>query len=325
MTTALLAFIDVSSVPALILLAECFGLLFIGKIVFDISTPQFKVIRQLGEQKNVALGVTMAMYYLAVAIVVTGVASDTSDVALPVNDATLAVTTTPTTTAPAITGPSIDWPELRGALLDVGIWGVIGILLLGVSRVANDRLILHQFATTKEIIEDKNVGTGVVEGAAYIASAFIIRASISGEGGGGLGAGIGLTVLFFALSQVMLAVFTIAYSRVTKYDLHAEIERDNVAVGVAMAGSLIALGVVLGAGQHLAEADTVARQVLSFCILSIVAIVVLIVTKYLGDWMILTGIDLDKELSANQNVAVACVAAMIPVALAALVAATWAG
>ena len=323
MTTALLGFIDASSIPALILLAECFGLLFIGKIIFDISTPQFKVTRQLGEQKNVALGVTMAMYYLAVAIVISGVAGEASfETAV---DATLATTTQSTTTQSAAPGLTVDWPAVQDAVFDVAVWGVIGILLLGVARIANDRLILHQFNTTKEIIQDKNVGTGVVEGAAYIASAFIIRASVVGEGGGSFSEGLGLTVLFFALSQIMLAVFAIVYQRITKYDLHAEIERDNVAVGVAMAGSLIALGIVLGAGQQFATADTISQQVLSFVVLSIIAIVLLVVTKYLGDWMILTRIDLDKELSANQNVAVACVAAIIPVALASLVAATWAG
>ncbi len=315
MTMDMLGFIDLTSLPALIILVECFFLLFIGKMVFDISTPQFRVARQLGEQKNAALGVTMAMYYLALAIVVTGVAGEGA-VGLPVAEPI----------AGASAAAAIDWPEVQAALRDVAIWGIVGIVLLGAARVTNDRLILHQFNTTKEIIEDKNVGTGVVEGAAYIASAFIIRACVIGEGTGNIGAALGLTAMFFLLSQVMLAVFTVAYQRFTKYDLHAEIERDNVAVGVGLAGPLIALGIVLGAGQHFIAGDeTVPWQVLSFVVVSVIAIILLMVFKYLSDWMILTKIDLDKELSANQNVAVACVAAVLPIALAAFVAACWTG
>lgn len=329
MTTDLLGFIDAASLPALIILAECFGLLFIGKMVFDISTPQFKVARQLGEQKNTALGVTMAMYYLSLAIVVSGVAASVPVVGEPVDTepptASAAVVTQPaTTTGPAVAAAVFDWPQLRVAMADVFIWGVVGILLLGVARVANDRLILRKFKTTKEIIEDKNVGTGVVEGAAYLSSAFIIRASVTAESDAArLVEDVALTVLFFALSQVMLAVFSIVYQAITKYDLHAEIERDNVAVGVGFAGPLVALGIILAAGQHFSTGDTVLGQVASFVVLSAAAILLLAVFKYLGDWMILTKIDLDKELSKNQNVAVACVAAIIPVALATFVAAAW--
>ncbi len=337
MTTDLLGFIDAASLPALIILAECFGLLFIGKMVFDISTPQFKVARQLGEQKNAALGVTMAMYYLALAIVVSGVAASVPVVGEPVDTesttTSVAIVTDPatttgpaTTTAPAVAASVFDWPQLRVAMADVFIWGVVGILLLGVARVANDRLILRKFNTTKEIIEDKNVGTGVVEGAAYLASAFIIRASVVGDGSGGGGdlvSGLLATVVFFAISQGILAAFAIVYQKITKYDLHAEIERDNVAVGVGFAGPLVALGIILAAGQRFSTGDTLSGQVVSFVVLSAAAILLLAAFKYLGDWMILTKIDLDKELSKNQNVAVACVAAIIPVAWASFVAAAW--
>ena len=329
MTTDLLGFIDAASLPALIILAECFGLLFIGKMVFDISTPQFKVARQLGEQKNTALGVTMAMYYLSLAIVVSGVVASVPIIgealdAEPPTTSAAVVTQPATTTGPAVAASAFDWPQIWKAMGDVAIWGVVGILLLGVARVANDRLILRKFKTTKEIIEDKNVGTGVVEGAAYLSSAFIIRASVTAESEAApLVENVGLTILFFALSQVMLAVFSIVYQAITKYDLHAEIERDNVAVGVGFAGPLVALGIILAAGQHFSTGDTLFGQVASFVVLSAAAILLLAVFKYLGDWMILTKIDLDKELSKNQNVAVACVAAIIPVALATFVAAAW--
>ena len=78
MTTNLLAIIDTSSIPALVILAECFVLLFVGKMIFDITTPQFRGARQLGSEKNAALGVTLAMYYLGLASVVSGVAGEGS-------------------------------------------------------------------------------------------------------------------------------------------------------------------------------------------------------------------------------------------------------
>jgi len=201
------------------------------------------------------------MYYLSLAIVVSGVAAsvpitgEAVDAEPPTTSAAI-VTDPATTTGPAVTASTFDWPQIQAAVVDVAIWGVVGILLLGVARVANDRLVLRKFNTTKEIIEDKNVGTGVVEGAAYVSSAFIIRASVTGETeAAGLVEDVGLTVLFFTLSQVMLAALSIVYQAVTKYDLHAEIERDNVAVGVGFAGPLVALGIILAAGQRFSTGD----------------------------------------------------------------------
>ena len=64
------------------------------------------------------------------------------------------------------------------------------------------------------------------------------------------GADIGLieVVVFWALGQVALLAMMAVYTKIAGFDVHKEIERDNVAVGVAVGGLLVGIGTRLGNG-----------------------------------------------------------------------------
>jgi hypothetical protein len=57
----------------------------------------------------------------------------------------------------SLLGPS---EGLLADLLKVGGYSMMGVALLNVSRVINDKFILYKFDNIEEIIDDKNVGTG---------------------------------------------------------------------------------------------------------------------------------------------------------------------
>ncbi|MFQ5633598.1 MAG: DUF350 domain-containing protein, partial [bacterium] len=94
---------------------------------------------------------------------------------------------------------------------------------------------------TKEIITDKNAGTGIVVSATYIATGLIIAGALSGEGGDLITGAV-----FWILGQTALVIAGLVYNFITPFDIHNEIEKDNVAVGVAFAGVIIAIGVIAG-------------------------------------------------------------------------------
>ena len=93
------------------------------------------------------------------------------------------------------------------------------------SRIINDKLLLYQFCNVKEIITDRNVGTGAVQCGTYIATALIIGGSIHGEGGGLISA-----LVFFILGQGLLILFGLIYNKLTPFDLHEEIEKDSFSI-----------------------------------------------------------------------------------------------
>jgi uncharacterized membrane protein YjfL (UPF0719 family) len=124
--------------------------------------------------------------------------------------------------------------------MDIAIYGGLGIILLNLSVLINDKILLRKFSVRKEIIEDRNVGTGVVEAASAIASGLIIYGAVVGEASN-LVHGITTAIAFWAIGQCILILTSYVYNFMTSYDIHEHIEKDNVAVGIGFAGALIAI------------------------------------------------------------------------------------
>ena len=188
-----------------IYLISAFILFWLGKLVKDLTTTSYSVREELVEKDNVALGVAMAGYYFGLIMAIGG----------------------------TLSGPS---QGLENDLIDIGIYGLLAIILLNLSRLVNDGVILHGFKIRDELIDDQNAGTGAVIAASYIATGLVIFGAVSGEIGG-----IVTTVIFWALGQVALVLAGLVYELITPYSIHDEIEKDNVAAGVAFAARWSAL------------------------------------------------------------------------------------
>ncbi len=193
----------------------------------------------------------------------------------------------------AVTGPGtgVIWEDYA----NVTGYALGGILLLNLARLINERLILTKFSVEKEIIKDQNPGTGVVEAAVYAATGLIIGGSISGEGGGPLTA-----LAFYGIGQVCLILFALLYERLSPYNLHEEIEKDNTAAGLGFAGGIIAIGVIIMKGV---SGDFVSwQQDLTTLGLDIALIFVyLIFVRFVFDRLILRNSNLNTEISEDQN------------------------
>ncbi len=243
------------------------AILVLAKLANDLLTP-YSIDLQLTKRDNLALSVSLAGYFIAVVIVFLG----------------------------ALLGPS---RGLAIDLLSVGGYSIGGLLLLNVSRFVNDKLILRKFSNVKEIIEDQNTGTGAVQFGSYVASGCIIAGAIHGVGGGPLSA-----LVFFVLSQILLVIFGLLYNALTPYDVHEEIEKDNVAAGVAFGGGLVALGIVL---MRASSGSFVGWGVnlRNFGIDAALIFVLLPLMRVFFDRIILPGARLDTEISKDRNVGAA--------------------
>ena len=107
---------------------------------------------ELVEEDNAALALVMSGYYLGLIFSIGGV----------------------------IVGPSAGLLE---DLADLLVYGLLGIALLNISAWINDRFILSKFQIRKEILDDQNSGTGVVEFAVFVASGLNIFGATYGTGG----------------------------------------------------------------------------------------------------------------------------------------------
>ena len=114
----------------------------VAKMVNELLTP-YNIDEQLTENDNFAMAVSLSGYMLAVVIIYAG----------------------------SLMGPSKGFFQ---DLLNVGGYSLLGIVLLNVSRLINDKLILRKFCNVKEIIEDRNAGVASVQMGSYVSSSLII-------------------------------------------------------------------------------------------------------------------------------------------------------
>lgn len=250
-------------VTALVYLVAVFFLFFIGKVVYDKINRRFELRDELVKKDNLALAIAVAGYYFGLVIALGGVLASDSE------------------------GWLID-------VIEILIYGFFAIILLNISIIINDKIILRKFDNIKEIIDDQNVGTGVVEAANHIAVGMILYGAMSGDYGGLISAAV-----FWILGQFVLIVAGEIYSRILPFDLHAEIERDNVAVGVAFAGVFIAIGNIIRIG---AAGDFVSwyDNITTFAGFVVFGLIMLPVLRFVTDKVLLPGEKLSDEL-VNQE------------------------
>lgn len=192
-------------------LAASFILFFIGKIAYQLFHPKTKVAEELVEKDNFAFSVAYVGYYVGLLLAIGAATMGESN------------------------GLFVD-------LMDIGVYGILTIILLNISIIINDKLILNKFSVSKEILEDRNVGTGVIEGANAVATGLIVLGAVHGEGYDyNVGGPIVTAIIYWLIGQVLMYVTSRVYSAMVPYDVHAEIEKDNVAVGIGMAGAMIAI------------------------------------------------------------------------------------
>lgn len=192
-------------------LAASFILFYLGKIAYQLFHRDTKVSDELVEKDNFAFSVAYVGYFIGLLLAI----------------------------GAAVMGESYGlWVDL----MDIGVYGILTILLLNISIIINDKLILRKFSVKKEILEDRNVGTGVIEGANAVATGLIVLGAVHGEGYDySIGGPIVTAILYWAIGQLLLFVTSIVYNAMVPYDVHDEIEKDNVAAGIGMAGALIAI------------------------------------------------------------------------------------
>ncbi len=246
-------------VTALIYIVSVFFLFFVGKFVYDKLNRRFVLREELLQKDNFAVALAVVGYYLGLVIAIGGI----------------------------LIGPSTYWVD---DLVDILFYGVIAIVLLNLSAFINDKVILYKFDNVKEIVEDQNAGTGIIQAANHIAVGMIIYGAISGEGGDLITA-----AAFWILGQAVLIIASLLYNLITPFDVHDEIEKDNVAVGVAFAGMLIALGNVIRIGL---AGDFISWQVnlSQFAGFVVFGLILLPVLRLVTDKVLLPGESLTKEL-----------------------------
>ena len=240
-------------------LGSCFAILAVGHWIFILFRRTYDIQSELLDKGNTSLALVICGYYLGLTFSIGGI----------------------------IAGPSAG---LENDLIDMLVYGPLAIVLLNLSALINDRFILNEFNIKKEILQDQNCGTGVVEFAIFIATGLNIFGALYGLGGS-----IVTAIVFWFVGQIILILASKYYNLITRYNIHEQIEKDNVAVGIGFAGALISIGNLLRAAS--AE-NFVSWQdnLTTFIIFIGIGIILLPVIRMLTDRILLPGRSLSDEL-----------------------------
>ena len=268
--------------------------LVIAKLVRDLIT-RYRVNEEITGKRNMAVALQLTGYFLGVILIFLGALYQPLTLVGP-------------------EGMGFD----RGFAIDllrVFLYSLAGIVALNLVMFLMDRLVLYQFNVEKEIIEDQNVGTGAAEFGMYVAVGLLVAGSVAGESAADELTAALIALAFFGMGLVLLIVFALFYEWTTSFDIHSEIEGDNVAVGVALGGNLIAIGLVtLKAvfGEFVGWGESIA----AFLVFGVLGFILLYVMRLLIDLVILPTIKVGDALSSGRNVGVAFVESAVVISAA---------
>ena len=186
-------------------------------------------------------------------------------------------------------------------VVDVALYGGLGIVLLTVMSLVSCRLFLGLHV--REQLEAHNSSAAVVVAGSYVATSLTYSGALSGEGGGFL-----MLLLFFVLGQLALLAMTYVFRWLTGYDDVEQIGSGNLAAGVAQAGLLIAMGIIVGQAAS-GDFTTLEDSLIGFLISLLVVVVLYPVRQLVVQCLILgaplrfRSILLDNEIAEDKNIA----------------------
>lgn len=217
----------------------------------------------------------------------------------------------------AFVGPSNTL--FRYEILSYIMYSLMGSFLMIFSGYVVEKAILHKFSNVDEIVRDRNIGTAAVHFGMYLASGLIISACVTGETivAHGRYYGVISTLIYYVMGMIFLILFAKLYDMLTPYSLLGEIEADNVAVGVAFGGNLIAIGLILMRAT-IGDIGTWQQGLILYFIDLSAIILLLPSVRFLLDRLIVKEINITKEIKHN-NVAAGLGEAVVLIAFALLI------
>ncbi len=291
------AFIDsLQAFPrGLVFVAEGLIILALAKFARDAVT-RHNINEEVVDKANLAVALRLSGYFLAVILILLGVLYQ------------------PLAIGFAEEGFGFN-RALGEEVLRVFLYSLAGIVALNLVRVLFDRLILYKFQLEKEVVEDRNAGAGASEFGMYVATGLLISGAVAGETAGSEGEAALVALAFFGMGLILLIAFALFYEFTTSFNIHDEIERDNPAVGVALGGNLVAIGLVtLKAvfGDFAGWGESIA----SFLVFGVLGFVLLYVMRLLIDLVILPTVRVSQALSEGRNLGVALVESAVVISAA---------
>ena len=125
------------------------------------------------------------------------------------------------------------------------ITGTLVMLLVLLFTRTFDWIFLRRIDLPTEIIDKKNIASGIVEGSFFLSMGIIVAGGFSGEDLGSWTIMSLESILYCVIGLVFLFISSIIMSKLLKVDLQEELDQDNRAVGASFAGIFIGVSLAI--------------------------------------------------------------------------------
>ncbi|WP_111978248.1 DUF350 domain-containing protein [Algibacillus agarilyticus] len=247
---------------------------------------------ELSQKDNYAFGISMAGSVAGVGIVLTG----------------------------AITGETANSyiTEAVGVLS----YGVLGIALIKLGRFLHDKIALNEFDKNTQI-KQENMAVAIVDAAATIATAIVIRAVLLWVEGLNMYTVIAV-ISGFVVAQALLVVVTrLRENLYAKYNqgdsLQEALKGGQVALALRHAGHLISTALAVKAASYFLvyEPTAIVTNLIGWFVISIAMALIMFLISRVAKAVLLMGINTAEEIDQQDNIGLAAIemAVMISIAL----------
>ncbi len=249
---------------ALVLIVVVMAIILVAKKAWDVCHRRIKLRHELVTNDNPAVALALCGYLFGTVFAIAGIMSGED---LPLVD----------------------------EIIDLVLYGLLAIVLLNISSFISDRLVFHRFDSNKELVDDRNIGLGAVEGAFAAASGLVLYGALLGEGGG-----IITALVFWSLGQCAFLLFAYLYNLITPFDFVAEIEKNNHAVAFAFAGLLLAAANLIRAAIAF-DFVSWTENLQDFALIFALGILLFPLMRFVTDKCLLPSASLTHELVAQDK------------------------
>lgn len=214
--------------------------------------------------------------------------------------------------------------DIFSSLISIGGFGILGIILMAITRIIFDKITLPRISLRNEIVKG-NVAVAIADTGNVIAAAIIIRAIMIWVPVYSL-EGVVAILGGYAISQVLMTVMTILRIRLFKAlnkdnCLQEELRNGNSALALRFAGQKIgiAFSIAMAAQIVVYEEYDLLPILGAWFFASLIVIMVWKILCVIAQAVILYGVDINKEVLEQKNIAVGALQAVIYISLGLLI------
>lgn len=215
--------------------------------------------------------------------------------------------------------------DLVDSAFYVGAFGILGIVLMAVTRIIFDKITLPDISLRNEIAKG-NMAVAIADTANVLAIAIIIRAIMIWVTDNSFEGLIALLVAY-VVSQVILTSVTYIYRHMFPFlygqkTIQEELQNNNIALALSFAGRKIgtAFAISVAANIVVYEVYDIKTIFLPWVIVSVIAILLLKVISYIAERIVLFKVGTMREILEEKNIAVGALQAIIYISIAILIA-----